>query len=110
MENGVLQETGSASGVRVREFPLSYAVSLLPSKQLQAAQKIFISYVPSIKDETATIETNCRHALEKSERILDQVQVLEAKHGIRKRWTPEAAEWIQASAMTASSRYQKALD
>lgn len=71
VENGVLQEISSASGVRVREFPLSYAVSLLPSKQLQAAQKIFISYVPGIKDDTATIETNRCHALEKSERILD---------------------------------------
>ena len=93
-------------------FSILFLVLSQYSERLQAAQKIFIAHDPSqgSKDETAAVETSRHHALEKAERLLDQVQVLEAKHGVRKRWTPECTEWIAASSLTASHRYQKALD
>lgn len=79
-------------------------------ERLTAAQRLFIAYDPTTKDETASIETARRHALEKRDKILDQVHALETRYKLAKRWKKDSVEWKEAAGLSSMHSYQKALD
>lgn len=56
------------------------------------------------------METAQRHAIEKRDKLLEQVQDAEWRHEIARRWTSESSEWKDAAVLAANHRYQKALD
>lgn len=48
--------------------------------------------------------------MEKRDKLLDQVQVLEVKLGITARWRPGNPEWIAAKKLVSLATYQSSLD
>jgi hypothetical protein len=63
-----------------------------------------------MRDNTMSLETARRHALEGYEKDLKVVQELEKKLGIDNRWEPGSAEWVNTSKLVAMRKYQRALD
>jgi hypothetical protein len=68
------------------------------------------SMLSSQRDNTRTIETARRHAIENHDRDLRAVQALELKLEITQRWTPGNGEWQEAARLVAMCKYQRALD
>lgn len=64
----------------------------------------------SMRDNTMSLETTRRHALEGYEKDLKVVQDLEKKLGVANRWEPESTEWVNAGKLVAMRKYQRALD
>lgn len=73
-------------------------------------QSKFIGFKAGERDSTRSVETACRHALEKRDKMLHEVQLLEMKHEITLRWTEGTAEWSNAADLSAMQQYQQALD
>jgi hypothetical protein len=63
-----------------------------------------------MRDNTMSLKTAWRHALEGYEKDLRIVQDLEKKLGINNHWEPGSAEWVNASKLVAMRKYQQALD
>lgn len=68
------------------------------------------SMLSSQRDNTRTIETARRHAIENHDRDLRAVQALELKLEITQRWAPGNREWQEAARLVAMRKYQRALD
>lgn len=103
----MLVELGSA------EYVLSSVLIYIHSidrECLAAVKHLFINYDPTSKDKTASIETAHRHAPEKRDKLLEQIQALEARYKLVKRWAKDSAEWKEAAGLTSMHLYQKALD
>jgi hypothetical protein len=80
-------------------------------KTLAATQPQWFNSTPDqLNIGTAANETKRRHLLEKRDKALNEVQILEVKLGIRDRWTPDFSEWERAKAMVQRREYQRCLD
>lgn len=75
-----------------------------------AATTIIPFDITKTQDNTNTIETRRRHAIEKHEKNLMYVQALEIQLGITVWWMVESAEFQSAAQMVAMRVYQRALD
>ena len=62
------------------------------------------------RKSTAKLETSRRHALEKYNKVLDEVQALELKLLPAVRWTPDSAEWKEAKRLVSEADYRRCLD
>ena len=60
--------------------------------------------------QTRRLETERRHAVERRDKTLLQVQDLERRLEIQVRWTPESDEWQAAAVLVDERRYRRALD
>ncbi len=58
----------------------------------------------------AKLETSRRHALEKYDKTLDEVQALEQRLLPAVRWTPDSAEWKEAKCLVSKVDYRRCLD
>jgi len=65
---------------------------------------------PGAKDNTRTMETRRRHAIENRDKDLATVQALELKAGIAEHWTRGSAECHEAAALLHMHKYQRVLD
>ncbi|KAF7973473.1 hypothetical protein HWV62_15074 [Athelia sp. TMB] len=62
------------------------------------------------RDDTNTIETRRRHAIENCEKARSLVHALETQLGVVERWTVESTEFKDAERKVAMRQYQRALD
>lgn len=62
------------------------------------------------RKSTAKLETSRRHALEKYNKVLDEVQALELKLLPAVWWTPDSAEWKEAKWLVSEADYRRCLD
>lgn len=90
-------------------FPLPLLIVCTSRAVLTAADNISFHNING-RDNTLTMETCRHHAIEKTEKSLVHVQVLELQLGITSRWTPESAEFQNTARMVAMRTYQHALD
>lgn len=84
-------------------------------KTLEAAQQLWVQATPQTmsrgnRDNTRSLETNRRHALEVYEKNLQSVQDLEKKLEITERWKIGSPNWRAAAKLVVARKYQKALD
>lgn len=62
------------------------------------------------RDDTRSVETSRRHAIEKRDNCLERVHELERKLNVMQRWEPGSREWIAASERVKLHEYRKAID
>lgn len=78
---------------------------------MKAQRDVWLMVIPGTQEAPGrSTETVRRHALEKRDKLLDQVQVLEVKLGITARWRPGNPEWIAAKKLVSLATYQSSLD
>lgn len=65
---------------------------------------------PTARDNTHTIETRRRHAIENRDKAATIVQDLELRLGIQERWSQNSEAYQETKHMVAMREYQRALD
>lgn len=60
--------------------------------------------------QTNRLETAFRHALERYEQAAEGVRDIEARLGIKDRWSPGDPQWEETAKLVANREYRRAVD
>ena len=89
------------------------SVALLMRQRIKSTTNVFIQVSAvdaSQQQSTAKLETARCHALEKYNKILDQVQALEMRLQPASWWTPDTTEWKEAKRLVSAAEYRPCLN